>query len=68
MANNDPLYFAVGSVLLGALAWAVSKIFDRSQSDIQSLQIQLSELRHECRDKIQEHDYRLAALEQRTHR
>ena len=61
---NESLYLAIGGVLLGLVAWAFSKIFDRSQSDIAALQIQVSDLRHATRNKHQEFDYRIRALEE----
>ena len=54
MGGNESLYLAVISVLFGGLAWASSKIFDRTQKVLDVTQHQLSELRHEYRNKAQE--------------
>ncbi len=62
--GNESLVIALGGLLLGLLAWSLSKIFDRTQADIAVVQAQLSDLRGECLKKTQEFEYRLRALEE----
>ncbi len=65
MGNNESLYLALGSVLLGALAWTVSKIFDRAAQDTSSNKEEISELRHETRNRAQEHTLQLQDIDHR---
>lgn len=57
--GNESLLLAAGGLLLGLVAWAFSKIFDRTTEDIECLRAALAEVRSKAQDLC----YRVGSLE-----